>query len=67
MAVHAHISDHRLTRRFIAETGTSPFGWLLHHHTPLIQELLEGTDLPLKRAATRSGLSTPPEGASTMS
>ncbi|MFJ3202939.1 GlxA family transcriptional regulator [Streptomyces sp. NPDC086989] len=48
-----------LTRRFRAETGLSPLQYLLRARIQLVQRLLERTDDPIERIATRTGLGTP--------
>ncbi|MEU6587265.1 helix-turn-helix domain-containing protein [Nocardia sp. NPDC046763] len=58
LAAHAHVSTRTLTRRFRAETGSSPLQWLLHQRLDRARELLEVTDLPVPEIARRSGLGT---------
>lgn len=58
LAAHAHLSTRTLTRRFRAETGSSPLQWLLHQRLDRARELLEVTDLPVPEVARRSGLGT---------
>jgi transcriptional regulator GlxA family with amidase domain len=58
LAAHAHLSTRTLTRRFRAETGSSPLQWLLHQRLDRARELLEITDLPVPEVARRSGLGT---------
>ncbi|MFE6863927.1 GlxA family transcriptional regulator [Nocardia sp. NPDC057668] len=58
LAAHAHTSTRTLTRRFRAETGSSPLQWLLHQRVDRARELLEVTDLPIDEVARRSGLGT---------
>ncbi|WP_053917429.1 MULTISPECIES: GlxA family transcriptional regulator [Brachybacterium] len=58
LARRANLSERQLTRRFLAETGVSPFQWLLHQRTLRAMELLEGTDLSLETVAARSGFGT---------
>ncbi|MTE17195.1 GlxA family transcriptional regulator [Nocardia aurantiaca] len=58
LAAHAHVSTRTLTRRFRAETGSSPLQWLLHQRIDRARELLEVTDLPVPEVARRSGLGT---------
>lgn len=55
MAAHARMSRRNFARRFRAETGTSPLQWLIHQRVLLAQRLLESTDEPLERLATRCG------------
>jgi transcriptional regulator GlxA family with amidase domain len=45
-----------LTRRFTAETGVTPFQWLLQQRLLRARELLETTDLTVDHVARRSGL-----------
>jgi transcriptional regulator GlxA family with amidase domain len=56
LAGHASTSVRTLTRRFTAETGTSPQRWLLARRLERACELLEATDLPVDVVARRSGL-----------
>ena len=58
LAAHAGISERTLTRRFHAETGTSPLQWLLYQRIDLARQLLETTDLTMDGVAHRSGLGT---------
>ncbi|WP_327109691.1 helix-turn-helix domain-containing protein [Nocardia sp. NBC_01730] len=58
LAAHAHVSTRTLTRRFRAETGSSPLQWLLHQRVDRARELLEATDLPVPEIARQSGLGT---------
>jgi transcriptional regulator GlxA family with amidase domain len=58
LAAHAHTSTRTLTRRFRAETGSSPLQWLLHQRIDRARELLEVTDLPVPEVARQSGLGT---------
>ncbi|GAB4582676.1 GlxA family transcriptional regulator [Nocardia sp. IFM 10818] len=58
LAAHAHVSTRTLTRRFRAETGSSPLQWLLHQRIDRARELLEITGLPMDEVARRSGLGT---------
>ncbi|WP_131763699.1 helix-turn-helix domain-containing protein, partial [Actinomadura fibrosa] len=56
LAAHARVSTRTLTRRFQAETGSSPLQWLLHQRIGRARELLETTALPMDQVAHRSGL-----------
>ncbi|MEU9831125.1 helix-turn-helix domain-containing protein [Streptosporangium sp. NPDC048047] len=58
LADHARMSLRTFTRRFRAETGTSPGRWLLQQRLDLARTLLEAGDLPVDRVATRSGFGT---------
>ncbi|GAA0593365.1 GlxA family transcriptional regulator [Streptomyces crystallinus] len=56
LAGHARVSVRTLTRRFTAETGVTPFQWLLQQRLLRARELLETTDLTVDLVARRSGL-----------
>ncbi|SDI52330.1 GlxA family transcriptional regulator [Nonomuraea jiangxiensis] len=56
LAAHAGTSVRTLTRRFHAETGTSPLQWLLLRRIDRARELLETTGLSMDHVAGRSGL-----------
>jgi transcriptional regulator GlxA family with amidase domain len=56
LAAHARMSVRTFTRRFREETGLSPGRWLLTQRIEHARRLLEGTDLPIDRVATQSGL-----------
>ncbi|MET9592059.1 helix-turn-helix domain-containing protein [Streptomyces sp. NPDC006516] len=56
LAGRAKISVRTLTRRFTAETGVTPFQWLLQQRLLRARELLETTDLTVDQVADRSGL-----------
>lgn len=58
LAARAHLSERTLTRRFRAETGTSPLQWLLEQRLGRARELLETTALPMGRIAESCGLGT---------
>jgi AraC family transcriptional activator FtrA len=51
MARHAMMSRRNFTRRFRAETGTSPLQWLLLQRVLRARRLLEGTAMPVGRIA----------------
>lgn len=55
LAAHAGMSRRTFTRRFRAETGTSPLRWLLHQRILLARHLLETTGEPVERVAARCG------------
>lgn len=55
LALHAHMSERHLSRRFRAETGLSPLRWLLEQRIEHARQLLETTTLPLEQVAHRSG------------
>ncbi|WP_328631366.1 GlxA family transcriptional regulator [Streptomyces sp. NBC_00356] len=56
LAGQAKVSVRTLTRRFTAETGVTPFQWLLQQRLLRARELLETTDLTVDQVASRSGL-----------
>ncbi|MFF2814158.1 GlxA family transcriptional regulator [Kitasatospora cineracea] len=56
LAARARTSVRTLTRRFTAETGLTPFQWLLQQRLLRARELLETTDLTIDQVADRSGL-----------
>ncbi|WP_030667876.1 GlxA family transcriptional regulator [Streptomyces cellulosae] len=56
LAGQAKVSVRTLTRRFTAETGVTPFQWLLQQRLLRARELLETTDLTVDHVARRSGL-----------
>lgn len=58
LARHAHMSERTFTRRFRAETGTSPKQWLLAQRVQHARELLERTDLPIEAVAGEAGFGT---------
>ncbi|WP_432075164.1 helix-turn-helix domain-containing protein [Streptomyces wuyuanensis] len=59
IAARAAKSTRTLTRRFRAQTGTTPLQWLLGRRLQRVGELLETTDLPMSRVAGRAGLGSP--------
>jgi transcriptional regulator GlxA family with amidase domain len=58
LAHQAHMSPRTFARRFRDTIGTSPLRWLVEQRVRLAQELLETTDEPVERIATRSGFGT---------
>jgi transcriptional regulator GlxA family with amidase domain len=56
LARRAHTSVTTLHRRFRAELGTTPLGWLTGERVDLARRLLESGDLTLDAIAHRSGL-----------
>ncbi|MCP3821524.1 helix-turn-helix domain-containing protein [Streptomyces sp. A3M-1-3] len=55
LADRAHMSPRTFARRFLQETGTTPYRWLLRQRVLLAQELLEATDDTMDAIAGRSG------------
>jgi transcriptional regulator GlxA family with amidase domain len=58
MARHARMSVRTFTRRFRADTGTSPGRWLARQRLDHARQLLEQTDLPVDRVAAAAGFGT---------
>ncbi|WP_327063383.1 GlxA family transcriptional regulator [Kitasatospora griseola] len=56
LADRAKVGVRTLTRRFTAETGVTPFQWLLQLRLLRARELLETTALTVDQVADRSGL-----------
>lgn len=55
MAAQVHLSVRTFTRRFHAETGTSPHQWLTAQRVDRARRLLEDTDNPIEDVARRCG------------
>ncbi|MEU7766742.1 helix-turn-helix domain-containing protein [Nocardia sp. NPDC049190] len=55
IAARAAMSTRSLSRRFRAQTGTTPARWLLDRRLQRARELLETTDLPVERIAHTTG------------
>ena len=58
LAGRSAMSPRTFARRFRAETGTTPYQWLLRQRVHQAQRLLEMTDLSIEAVAERSGLCT---------
>ncbi|MFP5022624.1 GlxA family transcriptional regulator [Pseudonocardia phyllosphaerae] len=58
LAARAAMSVRTFTRRFRAETGTSPGHWLTARRLDLVRRLLETTELSVEQIAARSGFGT---------
>jgi transcriptional regulator GlxA family with amidase domain len=58
LARRAATSPRTYARRFVAATGTTPLQWLLRQRVLLAQRLLETTDEPIERVASRCGFGT---------
>ena len=58
LARKALMSPRTFARRFRAATGTTPHQWLLRQRVLHAQHLLEATDEPVERIATRCGFSS---------
>jgi transcriptional regulator GlxA family with amidase domain len=54
----ANMSARTFARRFRAETGTTPYDWLLAHRVAAAQRLLEEGDDAVEVVATRAGFGT---------
>ncbi|MFF3020682.1 helix-turn-helix domain-containing protein [Streptomyces sp. NPDC057939] len=55
LAERAHMSPRTFARRFLQETGTTPYQWVLRRRVMFAQELLESTDETVDSIAARSG------------
>lgn len=55
LAKRAAMSPRTFARRFVAETGTTPHGWISAQRVRLAEELLEHTDLSVESIANRVG------------
>ncbi len=58
LAGHARMSVRTFTRRFREETGETAGNWLTRMKVDRARDLLETTDLPIDRIATRAGFGT---------
>ncbi|NUR59021.1 MAG: helix-turn-helix domain-containing protein [Catenulispora sp.] len=56
LARQANVAERTLIRRFHAAVGTTPGKWLTTQRVLHAKRLLETTDLPVERVASRSGL-----------
>lgn len=52
---HAGLTARTLSRRFLAQTGTTPLQWLLRLRVRRAQHLLESTDLSVEQIASQVG------------
>jgi AraC-like DNA-binding protein len=59
LAARAFVSRRQFTRIFRAETGTSPWQWLLTQRLATARRMLEQTDEPIDVIARRCGFPTP--------
>ncbi|GAC66379.1 putative AraC family transcriptional regulator [Gordonia soli NBRC 108243] len=59
LARHAQMSSRTFSRRFTAETGQSPGGWLRDRRVDLARELLEKGEHSVDAVAELSGLGSP--------
>jgi transcriptional regulator GlxA family with amidase domain len=55
MAARAHMSPRTFARRFLQETGTTPYRWVLAQRILLARNLLESTDETVDAIAARVG------------
>jgi transcriptional regulator GlxA family with amidase domain len=58
LAAHANMSVRTFTRRFTAETGSSPNQWLIQRRVDHARSLLETSDLPIDRIAAEVGFNS---------
>lgn len=58
LADRAAMSPRTFARRFVAETGATPHGWVTAQRIRLAEQLLEETDLPVEQVARRAGFSS---------
>jgi transcriptional regulator GlxA family with amidase domain len=55
LAERAHMSPRTFARRFVAETGVSPYAWLQRQRVIAAQRMLESADLSIEVIAQRCG------------
>lgn len=55
LAERAHMAPRTLARRFLAETGVTPYDWLTEQRVLMARRLLEETDRTVDTVALRSG------------
>ncbi|GAA2073483.1 helix-turn-helix domain-containing protein [Streptomyces albiaxialis] len=55
LAARAHMAPRTFARRFLQETGTTPYQWVLGQRLLYAQHLLEETDLTVDALAVRAG------------
>lgn len=58
LADRSALSTRQLTRRFIAQVGTTPLKWVTHQRVQRAQELLENTDLSIDQIGHDVGYSS---------
>lgn len=58
LAAHAAMSPRTFARRFRAETGTTPYEWLLGHRISAAQQLLERGSASIEQIAEQTGFGT---------
>jgi AraC-like DNA-binding protein len=58
MARRAHLSRRQFTRTFRAETGMSPWRWLLEQRLTTARRMIENTDEPIESISWRCGFPT---------
>lgn len=58
LAARVHLSERAFTRRFAAETGTTPYRWLTQQRAARARRLLEQTDLSTLEVAVRTGFAS---------
>ncbi len=59
LSARALMSERTFARRFAAETGTTPYKWLLRQRVLAARSLLEESDLPVEQIAARVGFTSP--------
>ncbi|GAB3816425.1 helix-turn-helix domain-containing protein [Kribbella italica] len=59
LAAQASMSTRTLSRRFRAQTGTTPLRWLINQRLHRARELLETTDLSVDQIAAAAGFGSP--------
>lgn len=55
LAKRANMSPRTFARRFVAETGTTPHGWITAQRVRVAEEYLESSDLSVESIAHRAG------------
>lgn len=58
LAARLHTSPRTFARRFKAETGQTPYQWVLHRRVQRAEEYLERTDHPVELIAARVGFAS---------
>ncbi len=58
LAKRANMSPRTFARRFRAETGHTPYAWIIEHRVAAAEELLESADMSIERVAHEVGFAT---------